>query len=262
MTNNFYGSTQSRLKTVTSDRRVEEHNGDVQQAKVYQQLAIERGDIETADRLSKLATMVVNKFGQDVMEQKVVPPVETGTVDIRVFLKKAIQSGTLSKVWNAIKKISNKDLSPMAKIVKNDIKGDTMLKEEINSLLEDMVKNKTDMNNAVNDMIQLLVGSKENEDVLKELILKATGILGRVNTTTPTPATVTSTQTTTPIVVPASVQTRGHNLTSTTGVQTPRRLMRRRGARQVARRHVGPIARVAPEALPSLYDNYYTAPEN
>lgn len=180
MVDNFYGSTQSRLKTNTADRRVEEHNGNVQQAKVYQTIANEMGDIETADRLSKLATLIVNKFGQNVVEQKVDDSViNTQPFDVKIFLKKAIVDGTLSTVWNAIKNVSNKDLSPVAKIIKTDIKSNTILKEEVNSLLENMVKNKTDINKTIDSLVQLLAGNKENESALKELILKASGTIGK-----------------------------------------------------------------------------------
>ncbi len=180
MVDNFYGSTQSRLKTNTADRRVEEHNGNVQQAKVYQTIANEMGDIETADRLSKLATLIVNKFGQNVVEQKVDDSViNTQPFDVKVFLKKAIVDGTLSTVWNAIKNVSNKDLSPVAKIIKTDIKSNTILKEEVNSLLENMVKNKTDINKTIDSLVQLLAGNKENESALKELRLKASGTIGK-----------------------------------------------------------------------------------
>ena len=184
MVDNFYGSTQSRLKTNTADRRVEEHNGNIQQAKVYQTIANEMGDIETADRLSKLATLIVNKFGQNVVEQKVDDSViNSQPFDVKIFLKKAIVDGTLSTVWNAIKNVSNKDLSPVAKIIKTDIKSNTILKEEVNSLLENMVKNKADINKTIDSLVQLLAGSKENESALKELILKASGTIGKSSAT-------------------------------------------------------------------------------
>jgi hypothetical protein len=181
MVSNFYGSTQSRLKTYTSDRRVEEHNGDIQQAKVYQTLAEERGDIETADRLSKLATLVVNRFGQQVVQP-------AGTLaaqpfDIRSVLSHAIQNGTLSQLWDRIKKVPKKELSKTAQIIQHDLKHNKILKEVINEKLHLIMEKRLDKEahkekfaSVLEEIIQDITGGKENESALTELLSYGIGI--------------------------------------------------------------------------------------
>lgn len=164
---NFYGSTQSRLRTYTADRRLEEHNGEVQQAKVYQKLAEERGDMETANRLSNLATMVLNKFGQDTMQQP---------FDIRSIFKKAIQSGTLSQLWDQLKKVPDHQLSKKAQIIQSDIKHDKVLKDVLEEKLEPLLPTNANrdsqavVSRVVDDIIQTIVGTPENEPALEELL--------------------------------------------------------------------------------------------
>ncbi len=135
MPNNFYGSTQSRLKTYTSDRRVEERNGDIQQAKVYQQLAEERGDMETADRLAKLGMSVLGKVASTE-----IPIVNkqggVAKMTVKEHIMSMIEAGTLSNWWEAIKRIPPKNLSAKARIVQKDIKHSKMLKEMINEKLQ------------------------------------------------------------------------------------------------------------------------------
>lgn len=141
---NFYGSEQSRLHTYTKDRHVEEDNGDVQQAKVYQTLAESLGDIASADRLAKMGTMVLNKFGQSVQTHDVstTQPITELPFDIRSYLKQAITDGTLSRVWDAIKSIPPTQLSPVARIVQGDIKNDQSMKDVVNQTLMEYAEEK------------------------------------------------------------------------------------------------------------------------
>lgn len=195
--NNFYGSTQSRLKKYTVDRRIEEHNGEVQQAKVYQRLAEERGDVDSADRLAKLATMVINKFGQQVQAHTIDTnaPIEQQPFDLRSYLKQAIQSGTLSQLWDRMKKVPDSQLSKKAQIIKSDIKNSKMLMDILNEKLHDAVvisKGQSGLTEAqsikqgklldytvpkinvvVNDIIQTIAGSEENESAVEELVSKS-----------------------------------------------------------------------------------------
>lgn len=134
MVSNFYGSTQSRLKTYTADRRVEERNGDIQQAKVYKKLAEEQGDMETADRLAKLGMNIIGKIGATE-----VPIVNkqggVAKMSVKEHIMSMIEAGTLSNWWEAIKKIPPKNLSPKARIIQKDIKHNEMLKSMINDKL-------------------------------------------------------------------------------------------------------------------------------
>lgn len=201
MVNNFYGSTQSRLKTYTADRRVEERNGDIQQAKVYKKLAEDRGDVETADRLSKLATMVINKFGQQVQAHTVDTnaPLSQQPFDVRSYIKTAIQNGTLSQLWDKIKAIPKSSLSKTAHIIQHDIKHSKDLKEAINEELykystrsmyhgpkmsrditsEELqqVKLKPEsivrpiVDDVISNMLKLIGG--DNDDAISELVQKA-----------------------------------------------------------------------------------------
>lgn len=192
MPSNFYGSTQSRLKTYTADRRLEERNGDIHQAKVYEKLAEDRGDIETANRFAKMAGMVINKFGQSVQEHTVNPnvPITQQPFDIRNYLKTAIDNGTLSTIWNKIKAIPKDQLSKKAQIIQDDIISNRMLRESLNDTIAKnyaaSIEHKKNLkqvhgelinrpisNKLLDEMIQLIVGSKENEPALQELIEKA-----------------------------------------------------------------------------------------
>lgn len=172
--NNFYGSTQSRLRTYTADRRIEEQNGEIQQSKVYQKLAEERGDVESADRLARLGTMVINKFGQQVMTHTVPTnaPLGQQKFDIRSYLKQAIENGTLSQLWDRMKNVPDSKLSKVAQIIKSDLKVNKMLKEELNIKLKEVIDTKLSAQK-IDEFIQLLEGNKENEPALEEIITQA-----------------------------------------------------------------------------------------
>lgn len=190
---NFYGSTQSRLHTYTADRRVEERNGDIQQAKVYQKIAEQQGDIDTADRLAKLATNVINRFGQQVQAQLPQDKQPSEPFDVRKVLANAIDSGTLSQLWDRVKVIPKSQLSHTAQIIQNDIKHNRMLREVLNEKValyashkhnlkvgipsgRQMLKSQVDISSLsgpddLSDIIQTIGG--DNEEAVKELIQKA-----------------------------------------------------------------------------------------
>jgi hypothetical protein len=196
----FYSTNQSQLKEYTKDRRVEQHNGDVQQAKVYQSLAEQRGDINSADRLAKMATLVINKFGQQVQAHTINPnvPITEQPFDLRNYLKKAIQSGTLSQLWEKMKLVPKSKLSHNAKIIQDDIKHNRMLREQLNekvalyvqhthnakllageaskfdkSSLFDVGIQQQNEKALIDEMIQLIEGSTDNESAFIEIVKQA-----------------------------------------------------------------------------------------
>lgn len=203
---NFYGSEQSRLHTYTKDRHVEEDNGDVQQAKVYQTLAESLGDIASADRLAKMGAMVLNKIGQTVQDREVktTQPISEQPFDIHNYLKQAITNGTLSKVWEAIKSIPPTQVTPVARIVQGDIKNDQSMKDVVNQTImkyaeekrqtaewktkfgavvnpnairyaaEKRQMNKEDLDAVINDIISAVSkGDASREEAVTELVEKA-----------------------------------------------------------------------------------------
>lgn len=164
----FYSSNQQKLKVYTADRRVEDKNGNLQQAKVYAKIAQDMGDIETADRFAKLGMSIIGKIGQTE-----VPIVNEkgGVVKLTVFdhIKAMIESGSLSNWWEAVKNIPPKKLSAKARIVQNDIKHNVQLKEFINEHLKSIVSSiagKNDYSAIVKEMVDGITGGDMN--VLQE----------------------------------------------------------------------------------------------
>lgn len=192
---NFYGSTQSRLKTYTKDRRVEERNGDIHQTKVYAKLALDRGDIEQADRITKLGEMVINKIGSSLVNttQPQLVATKTGGVmtapkfDIRTILGNAISQGKLSQLWTALKSIhvNKTNVHGIPLVILDDIKKNTMLQTQLNELLaknadaiaqirskeghaqkfQNVLEN-IPIRKVLDDMVQLIAGSYENASTL------------------------------------------------------------------------------------------------
>lgn len=134
MVSSFYSSGQQKLKVYTADRRIEEDNGNKQQAKVYAKIAQDRGDIETADRFAKLGMDILGKVAQTPVA---ITNKNSGVANMSVIdhIKSMIEAGSLSQWWEAIKKIPARNLSAKARIVQDDIKHNALLKEFINERL-------------------------------------------------------------------------------------------------------------------------------
>lgn len=134
MVSSFYSSNQQKLKKYTADRRVEEHNGDIQQAKVYQKIAEENQDIEAADRLAKLGMNIMGKVASTTL-----PIVNkqggVAKMTVKEHITSMIESGSLSSWWDSIKRIPPTKLSKKARIVQDDIKHNEMLKQTLNELV-------------------------------------------------------------------------------------------------------------------------------
>ena len=57
----YYSSNQKKQAAYLTLRKNEDVNSNIQQNKLYQKLALERGEIEQATNLAKLASSVFNK---------------------------------------------------------------------------------------------------------------------------------------------------------------------------------------------------------
>lgn len=195
MVSSFYSSNQEKLKKYVADRRVEEHNGDIQQAKVYQAIAEQQGDLEQADRLAKLGMTVLGKVAATE-----VPIINkqggVSKMTVKEHILSMIEAGTLSNWWEAIKRIPPAKLSKKARIVQDDIKHNELLKQSLNELVSkialsgvpgakplfkqegivpsdvytnSVVSNK--MDNMIDEVIKLLTGG--DESTMDELDTKA-----------------------------------------------------------------------------------------
>lgn len=154
----FYSSNQQRLKKYTADRRVEQSNGDKQQAKVYADIAAKQGDLETADRFAKLGMNIIGKIAQtNVPITNKQGGVARGTVLDHV--KAMIEAGTLSQWWEAVKKIPKRKLSSRAYIVQKDMKFNEMLKSVLNEQLAQIqaAERKQVSDNDIKPMIKQLI---------------------------------------------------------------------------------------------------------
>lgn len=163
----FYSSNQQKLKKYTADRRVEQSNGDKQQAKVYADIAAKQGDLEAADRFAKLGMNIIDKIAQtNVPITNKQGGVAQGTVINHV--KSMIEAGTLSKWWEDIKKIPRRELSTKARIVQKDIKTNDTMKELINEKLSELTKDKHNIDiSSIVDIMRILVG--DDMEIAQEL---------------------------------------------------------------------------------------------
>jgi len=169
----FYSSNQTKLKTYTADRRVEQSNGNIQQAKVYADIASKQGDIETADRLAKLGMSVLGKIAKT--EVPIVNK-QGGVVQMTVIghIKSMIESGSLSSWWDAVKKIPKKKLSPKARVVQDDIKHNSAMKEILNEQIKSAVDSMAGPNMYPVSKSKE-VGSPVLDETIKSMIQTITG---------------------------------------------------------------------------------------
>lgn len=152
----MFKSNQARLKSYVSERRIEEANADDHQAKLYNQLAIERGELDQATNLARLAKRVINRFGEEVQQ----PSESLRTKDKYAatdYVAAAIKNGTLDQLF---KKMMNLDPKAAAKLGKGP-----------RIILQDLRDPATGVKDATNEaMLEILKSNKDEATKQAELL--------------------------------------------------------------------------------------------
>lgn len=174
----FYSSGQQRLAINTRERRMEQANGDKQQARVYTKIATDQGDIEMADRYAKIGMSIVGNIARTEVP---ITNKQGGVVRQTVLehVKSMIDTGTLSQWWDAIKRIPPKKLSPKARVVQDDIKHNSELKAVMNDMLTKAYMSKQEgiiIDGLVQEALDVLTGG--DKEVEQELDGTASEFLG------------------------------------------------------------------------------------
>lgn len=158
----MFKSNQARLKSYVSERRIEEANAEDHQAKLYNKLAIERGELDQAAGLARLAKRVVNNIGDILVPS--VEPTKDGAVYIKKkpatdYLSDAIKNGTLDQLFN---KMMNLDLKVVAKLGKG-----------ARIVLEDLKNPNSGVKDATNEALLEILKSNKDEATKQMEMLKA-----------------------------------------------------------------------------------------
>lgn len=174
----FYSSGQQRLAINTKERRMEQANGDKQQARVYAKISADQGDIEMADRYAKIGMSIVGNIARTEVP---ITNKQGGIVRQTVLehVKSMIDTGTLSQWWDAIKRIPPKKLSPKARVVQSDIKHNADLKAVLNEKLAAIQTSKMvggPVDEMIQDALDTLTGG--DQDIEQELDGTASEFLG------------------------------------------------------------------------------------
>ena len=172
----MYKSNQQRLKSYVSERRVEEANADEHQERLYEQIAADLGQEVQATALAKMAKRVVNKFGEEIQmpSEKLK---ETGNMAASDYIREAIASGSLDKLFHKITNLDPKVLRGKARLIWKDLNDPTKRKmitnafnESVNEILKEDIPEKAKKKAIDEAFVQCVAGNKENmNEVLKHL---------------------------------------------------------------------------------------------
>jgi hypothetical protein len=135
----FYDCNECKEKLYVKENRLRESNQSSQQQIVDQQIDAELGLETTATNLGRLAKRVINSLGSELIpaDRKVVETAQQKTpID---YLKQVIASGKLTELFDRIKAIPPKKLTPKARIVQSDLKSNKEVKDTLNEDIANIV---------------------------------------------------------------------------------------------------------------------------
>lgn len=145
----MFASNQQRLRSYVSERRVEEATADAQQERLYEQLAIERGELDQVSSLARMAKRVINTFGDEIMMPSA-KLAKTNKMAATDYIAAAIQNRTLSKLLENITNLDAKTVRKMGKqayVIWEDLKNPASgVKDTTNAAILEIMKSNADIN--------------------------------------------------------------------------------------------------------------------
>lgn len=170
----FYSSNEKKQRKYIKDRQLEEINQANQQEIVDNALDKELGFEQKATKLSKLASRVIGKIGNEIVDDLSSTSFKSKLNQLNMspldYLKNSVEKGTLSQLFDKIKVLPNSVLSRKQQIIRDDLNN-----PEIKALMNDelVAVASSGTANIVNTVLEVLSGNENNDDVL-DMVSKAT----------------------------------------------------------------------------------------
>lgn len=166
----FYSSNEKKQRKYIKDRQLEEINQANQQEIVDNALDKELGFEQKATKLSKLASRVIGKIGNEIVDDlsstSFKSKLNMSPLD---YLKNSVENGTLSQLFDKIKALPNSILNRRQQIIRDDL-NNPEIKSLMNDELAAVASSGTD--NIVNTLLEVLGGNENYDDVL-DMVSKA-----------------------------------------------------------------------------------------
>lgn len=163
----FYSSNEKKQRKYIKDRQLEEINQANQQEIVDNALDKELGFEQKATKLSKLASRVIGKIGNEIVDDLSSTSFKSKLNQLNMspldLLKNSVENGTLSQLFDKIKVLPNSVLSRKQQIIRDDL-NNPEIKALVNDELAAVASSGTD--NIVNTVLEVLGGSGNNDDIL------------------------------------------------------------------------------------------------
>ena len=163
----FYSSNEKKQRKYIKDRQLEEINQANQQEIVDNALDKELGFEQKATKLSKLASRVIGKIGNEIVDDLSSTSFKSKLNQLNMspldYLKNSVEKGTLSQLFDKIKVLPNSVLSRKQQIIRDDLNN-----PEIKALMNDELAAVASSGtaNIVNTVLEVLGGNENNDDVL------------------------------------------------------------------------------------------------
>lgn len=163
----FYSSNEKKQRKYIKDRQLEEINQANQQEIVDNALDKELGFEQKATKLSKLASRVIGKIGNEIVDDLSSTSFKSKLNQLNMspldYLKNSVENGTLSQLFDKIKVLPNSVLSRKQQIIRDDL-NNPEIKALVNDELAAVASSGTD--NIVNTVLEVLGGNGNNDDIL------------------------------------------------------------------------------------------------
>ena len=163
----FYSSNEKKQRKYIKDRQLEEINQANQQEIVDNALDKELGFEQKATKLSKLASRVIGKIGNEIVDDLSSSSFKSKLNQLNIspleHLKNSVENGTLSQLFDKIKVLPNSILNRRQQIIRDDLNN-----PEIKALMNDELAAVASSGtaNIVNTVLEVLGGNENNDDVL------------------------------------------------------------------------------------------------
>jgi len=166
----FYSSNEKKQRKYIKDRQLEEINQANQQEIVDNALDKELGFEQKATKLSKLASRVIGKIGNEIVDDLSSTSFKSKlNISPLDYLKNSVEKGTLSQLFDKIKALPNSILNRRQQIIRDDL-NNPEIKALMNDELAAVASSGTD--NIVNTLLEVLEGNENYDDVL-DMVSKA-----------------------------------------------------------------------------------------
>ena len=169
----FYSSNEKKQRKYIKDRQLEEINQANQQEIVDNALDKELGFEQKATKLSKLASRVIGKIGNEIVDDLSSTSFKSKLNQLNMspldYLKNSVEKGTLSQLFDKIKVLPNSILNRRQQTIRDDLNN-----PEIKALMNDELAAVASSGtaNIVNTVLEVLGGNENNDDVL-DMVSKA-----------------------------------------------------------------------------------------